>query len=177
MTKKIPSATMTKASNDFLTEMDQLRQLVFGQAKLELEQKIDTLEQRLVQEVEALQAQLNERTNELSEQLKQQHQATLTAIEQTQSIQADDKAEFIEANKQLLSQLEMAENANRDDAEALHKRLDAELAQLDKTVQQNLEEVLARLEQVTKDLSHSKTDRRTLAQLLATMATDLESSN
>ena len=176
MAKKIPPASL-QASNDSLTEIDQLRQLVFGQAKLELDHKIDALSQRLSTELDMLQTQFNERMVELSEQLKQQHESTLRAIEDTQNTQEDNKAELIEQNKLLQSQLEMAENAGRDDTDALHKRIDSEVSQLDTNLQQGLQEMLERLDNVSKELSNSKTDRKTLAQLLATMATDLESNN
>lgn len=177
MAKKVPPSTLAEASNDSLTEIDQLRQLVFGQAKIELDKKIDDLSQSLSSDIDMLQSQFNERFNAMSEQLKQQHEATLAIIEQTQHTQDDNKAELIEANKQLHSQLEMAENAGRDDAEAIHKRIDSEVSQLDASLQQGLQEMLECLDKVTKELSSSKTDRKKLARLLSTMATDLETND
>ncbi len=87
----------------------------------------------------------------------------------------EDKASELNAYAdKLSSELEMADTNNRQENDELHNRLDKEVAALTKKYDAKLAEALDKLNQVTHELSNSKTDRKTLAKLLATVATNLE---
>lgn len=177
MTNKSSTLPVGSASNDAFSELEQLRLLVFGQAKQQLDQRIDELQQRVSDELDMQQKQFNERFSEMSTHIEQQHQAVLANLAELNNTQETDKAELIEANKTLSSQLEMTENASKDDFVAMQKRIDHEVNQLESGLDKAKHEILAQLEQVTKELSGSKTDRKKLALLLANMASNLDADD
>ena len=77
----------------------------------------------------------------------------------------------------LKSELEIAETAAKNDNDALEAHVVKELDALDTLFSQRHKELLERLQQVTSELSETKTDRKTLANLLSTMATNLTSDH
>ena len=73
--------------------------------------------------------------------------------------------------------LEMAESNSKQENDELHDRLDKEIKQLTAHFSEQLELALAKLNQVSSELNSSKTDRKTLAKLLASVASDLETGD
>ncbi len=183
MTKHTPEQTseslpVESASNESFNELEQLRLIVFGQAKQALETKIEALQQRLSEEMDMMQSQINQRFSDLTQSIESQHTALNGRLDELNNLQSEDKATLIEANQSmqaaLSSQIELAENAGKDDADLIHKRIDNEVAKLESGIDTSMQDLLAQLEQVSKELSSSKTDRKTLAQMLANMASNLE---
>jgi len=185
MSKKTPETAklnnglpLESASDEAFTELEQLRLIVFGQAKAELESKIDALQQDVRHDIDILSSQINLRFADLNDNIQKQHAALTASIESLTTIQLEDKNVLIEHTKalesQLSSQIEMTENAGKDDADQIHKRIDDEVAKLEAGLDNTMQELLAQLEQVSKKLSSSKTDRKSLAQMLANMASNLE---
>ena len=86
----------------------------------------------------------------------------------------DKTSELQSYADKLSSELEMSDAAGKQDSDELHNRVDKEVAQLTEKYDARFAEALERLDQVTKELSSTKTDRKTLAKLLATMAVNLE---
>jgi ABC-type transporter Mla subunit MlaD len=74
----------------------------------------------------------------------------------------------------LASELEMSDTSGKQDSDELHSRLDKEVQALTEKYDAKLAEALQKLNQVTQELGSSKTDRKTLAKLLATVASNLE---
>ena len=105
---------------------------------------------------------IDEQISELSNQLANANDSHSSVQEQLQN--TTDK---------LQSELEMAEAAAKNDNEALEAHVVKELESLDSLFSKRHQELLEKLQQVTRDLSESKTDRKTLANLLSTMATNL----
>lgn len=177
MSNSADALTSQDASNEALNELEQLRVLVFGQAKQALDARIDNLSQTLAQETKALQSNFDERFLALEQSLNEQHKSVLAQINDLANIQESDKAELIQSQNNILSQLEMAENASKDDSTFVHKRIDEEVTKLEADVEKATLEILEKLEQVTKELSGSKTDRKKLALLLSTMASNLDADD
>lgn len=165
------------ASNEAFNELEQLRLLVFGQAKQQLDARIDALQTQLQEETNMLQTQFNQRITALDEKLAEQHQQVIAQINDLANVQESDKSELVQSHANLSSQLEMAENASKDDSSYIHKRIDDEVSKLEKEVDKATQDILLKLEQVTKELSGSKTDRKKLALLLSTMASNLDADD
>ena len=177
MSSNVDTVTSQDASNEALNELEQLRLLVFGQAKQALDSRIDKLSQLLAQETQTLQSNFDERFSALERSLNKQHESMLTQINELANVQESDKAELMQSQNNMLSQLEMAENASKDDSTLIHKRIDDEVTKLEADVDKATLEILEKLEQVTKELSGSKTDRKKLALLLSTMASNLDADD
>jgi len=177
MATKKSSISNDTASNDAFGELEQLRLIVFGQAKVELEAKIDSLQQNLSAEIVEMSAQFSANLSDLHKNMDAQFKALSNAISDVDSSREANKVALDETNSVLSSQLEMAENASKDDSDLIHKRIDEEVNKLESTVDASMHDILAQLERVTTELTSSKTDRKTLAQLLATMASNLDADN
>ena len=177
MANKKSAVTVESASNDAFGELEQLRLIVFGQAKAELETKIELLQENLSADITDMNKQFTNSLNDLHQNMDTQFKALSVAIADVDSSREANKAALDDTDSLLASQLEMAENAGKDDADRIHKRIDEEVNKLETTVDASMQNILEQLERVTTDLTSSKTDRKTLAQLLATMASNLDADN
>ena len=90
---------------------------------------------------------------------------------------ANVQSQLQSTTDKLKSELEIAETAAKNDNDALEAHVVKELDALDTLFSQRHKELLERLQQVTSELSETKTDRKTLANLLSTMATNLTSDH
>lgn len=171
MTTKVTSA---KASNDALGDLEQLRMIVFGAAKQELDEKIDALNQRLSDEMQQIQTQISLQFSDMQKNIAENQQILLSKLNDTDNTQDTNQQKLIEITERLNSQIEMAENAGQDEAKNLHARMDNEVNALQADLADAVERLMTKLDAVSKDLTSSKTDRKTLAQLLANVATNLD---
>lgn len=159
------------------TELAQLRQIVFGDAQKNLEQKIDQLGHSLQTQLKHLEQQTSRQFGQLQGAIEShvhQLEDKLLNADKDQDAKAN---ELFTLNKNLSSELEMAEAANKQETDALHKRIDHDLNALSMKFSEQLKQALAQLTQVSNDLNSSKTDRKTLAKLLATVASNLETGD
>jgi len=177
MAKKSNSAEFEKASNDAFDELEHLRLIVFGHAKQELEQKIDALQNQLTNDINNLNHQFKHEITELSQKMLDNTSAIQHSIAEIDEKIDHNQSVQETTNASLSSQIEMAENAGKDDADLLNKRIDEEVAKLEHTVDASIQDIVAQLEKVTSELTSSKTDRKTLAQLLTNMASNLDADN
>lgn len=160
-----------------ISELTLLRQIVFGEAQADLEYQLETLRQEmqagfeqltqtLQQQMEQMQAALEDNVHQLEDRIAgvdQQYEEKTASLDDTTNKLADE--------------IEMTDaNSNKQD-EALHKRLDKEVQQLSDEFTHKHNHTLDLLNQVKKELTSSKTDRKTLANLLASMASDLETED
>ncbi len=171
MTTKVTSA---KASNNALGDLEQLRMIVFGAAKQELDEKIDALNQRLSDEMQQIQTQISLQFSDMQKNIAENQQILLSKLNDTDNTQDTNQQKLIEITERLNSQIEMAENAGQDEAKNLHARMDNEVNALQADLADAVERLMTKLDAVSKDLTSSKTDRKTLAQLLANVATNLD---
>lgn len=177
MPQKKQNIANEPASNDAFDELEQLRLIVFGQARAELDTKIDSLEQSLTLQMNNMAEQFTTQIKALNESMSSQFTASIASLQTLDNTREADKIAFEAANASLASQLEMAENASKDDYELINKRIEKEVNKLELTVDTSMQDILAQIERVTGELSSSKTDRKTLAQLLADMASNLNADS
>ena len=174
---KAADSGKTQTSVDAASELNQLRDIVFGAAKRSIEQRIDALEASMQNEfalmresqasnVAMLQKTLQDATEKLTSHLEN--------VDQSHTQKSDELNAYAD---RLSSELEMAESTGKEDTEQLHVRMDKEVRELTQNFTDKFSEAMRKLEQVTQDLTTSKTDRKTLAKLLATVATNLETDD
>ena len=175
------SITVSAASNDAFSELEQLRLIVFGQAKAELDERIDALQNQLTNDINAVNEQFQSRMENLQSKIEEQFAKVNTTISELDHTRENDKQNNLlaleQAQQHINSQLEMTENAGKDETDALHKRVDDEVAKLETNVEESVQDLLQKLDKVSKELSNTKTDRKTLAMLLANMASNLDADN
>ncbi|GFD90968.1 hypothetical protein KUL152_31940 [Tenacibaculum sp. KUL152] len=154
-------------------ELSQLREILFGQTNRAFRADLSALEARVEDSFSKLNAHLDVQFAQIRKQIDTQV-AALTE----QLINANDNHGNVQAHLQnttdkLQSELEIAETTAKNDNDALEAHVVKELESLDNLFTKRHQELLAKLQQVTSELSESKTDRKTLANLLSTMATNL----
>jgi len=159
-----PEKQPSSENQGALSELDTLRNIVFGSAKAELEAQLAQLEQSFKTQFQNMQKSMDTHFANINEK-----------INSVDHHHDEKSAELRAYSEKLSSELEMSDSSGRQDTDELHIRVDKEVATLTERYDAGISQALEKLEQVSKELSSSKTDRKTLAKLLATMATNLES--
>tara|TARA_R110000787_G_scaffold17388_2_gene54497 strand:- start:498 stop:1034 length:537 start_codon:yes stop_codon:yes gene_type:complete len=154
-------------------ELAQLRKIVFGVAEQQLKKQIAATRNDMEQALSAQNTNFADRLDKMQENI------TLRFEDIEQQIQRSDKAhDNNEVNIQkelsnLTSEHEMFATTTQQDFKTMEQSLDSESQSLTHNFNEQIEQLKTHLEQVSNELSSSKTDRKTLAKLLATMATNL----
>ncbi|MFQ3250460.1 MAG: chromosome segregation ATPase [Glaciecola sp.] len=171
-----PSETDSNTLSDepILSELEQLRSIVFGEAKKSIESRIDSIHKELSGALSAMKEQQIQHFSEMQEQFERSLEALDKKIQNVDSHHEENHSSMVKASEALNSQLEMAESSGKDDADALHDRIDKEMAALTASFESKYVEAMEQLAKVSHELTDTKTDRKTLARLLATMASNLE---
>lgn len=156
------------------TELTTLRQIVFGAAQADIDQRLAALEKIMLERFAESQSKTDSKLNAISEEMHK-HVDELHLQLSSVDKQYDEKTTELQGySDRLASELEMSDTNQKQDHDELAKRLDDAVQTLTAKYDARFAEALQKLEQVTKELSSSKTDRKTLAKLLATMAVNLE---
>lgn len=174
MSEKPNKTDSNMQSSDAINELEQLRFIVFGEAKKSIENRIDTIHSELSNSISAFKEQQIIQFSDMQLQFENALNALDKKLQSIDSHHEDNHNNLIKANETLNSALEMAESSGKDDADALHDRIDKEMAALSANFDFKYAEAMEKLSKVTHELTDTKTDRKTLARLLATMASNLE---
>lgn len=157
-----------------IDELAQLRSIVFGTAETRLIDKIAILRSDMEKSIESLDQHLSKKISELKQSVEHKFgeiDKRLSFIDKTHD---DNEANIQKSLNDLYSEHEMFASATEQDFKEVNQSLDSESNNLSNNFDQQLKQLHIHLEQVSNELSSSKTDRKTLANLLATMASNLE---
>lgn len=157
-----------------LTELESLRKIIFGVAQNQLEQRINESEQRTEDNFKQMQQTLDKHMQSLQSAMQDGFNKLEDKLALADQGQDEKVTELNTYADKLSSELEMAEANNKQENDELHQRLDQEIKSLTAKFTDQLNQALDKLNQVSNTLNSSKTDRKTLAKLLATVASNLE---
>lgn len=157
-----------------VTELEQLRQIIFGDAQQQLITQITTMRHELETALQTQEQSFSKRLSEMRENIEQQFSNIDQRIIFLDKTHDDHEASLQKDLTSLASEHEILATTTQQDFKNLEQSLDSESNALASNFHEQLEQLKAHLEGVSKELSSSKTDRKTLAKLLATMATNLE---
>ena len=157
-----------------LGELEQLRQIIFGEAQQQLISQLNTMHTELTQALKTQAQNFSNRLNEMNNTIEQQFTNMDRRMVSLDKTQDEQQANLTKDISDLASEHEMLATTTQQDFKHLQQSLDSESDTLASNFHEQLEQLKAHLEDVSKELSSSKTDRKTLAKLLATMATNLE---
>ncbi|GAC13630.1 hypothetical protein [Aliiglaciecola lipolytica] len=161
-------------SDETSSELATLRQIVFGAAQADIENRLSVLENKMLERFQQSDQKLAEHVKELNTVMQNGFEDMQNKVNSVDKQYEDKTAELHAYADKLSSELEMSDTNGRQETDELHSRVDKEVALLTEKYDARFAEALERLDQVTKELSSTKTDRKTLAKLLATMAINLE---
>jgi len=160
-------------SANLLSELDQLRHIVFGDAQQQLITQLTALRSDTEQMLNAQEQQFSTRLDKMQEDITEQLEALDSRLQFVDKVHGDNEANIEKEHASLVSEHEMLASATQQDFKDIEQLLNNESTSLLSTFNEQLEQLKNHLEDVSKELSSSKTDRKTLAKLLATMATNL----
>lgn len=171
MTKKTDSEAK-------ISPLAQLQDIVFGEAQRAMTQKIDDLAATFEQHISQIKETHKTSILSLQSSIDQVEKSVLNKLSESTQV-FDKKTEdlqqsLISTTSQLSSEIEMTDTSGKEDIDAVHSRMDKELRALNLLLNEYKSQTLEKLSEVNNELNSSKTDRKTLAKLLATMATNLE---
>jgi|GEM_PF-1019689 len=157
------------------SELDQLRNIVFGAAKTELETHIEQLRQEMQISFELSAKKLQQEMSEIQRALEE-HVSKLDQRISWVDGQHDERSTKLNTYAdQIATELEMNSSNSQQQDEEIQKRLDNEIELLTNKFTKQHNQTIDLLNQLKKDLNTtSKTDRKTLARLLATVASNLD---
>ncbi|MCI2283360.1 hypothetical protein L3081_08055 [Colwellia sp. MSW7] len=161
-------------SSHEISELDRLRQIVFGDAQQQLIKQLATLRSDMEQALNAQDKKFSLRLDKMQEDITHQLDELDKRIHFVDKMHEDIESTIQKEHASLASEHEMFAAATQQDFKSIEQTLDNESTSLSSTFNEQLEQLKNHLEEVSKELSSSKTDRKTLAKLLATMATNLE---
>lgn len=172
--KKNSSQTNNSNENAKIDELSQLRTIVFGAAEEKLLAQIALLRSDMEKSVFNLDQRLTKKITDFQQESDAKHAEIDKRLSFIDKAHDDNEANIQQSLDSLYSEHEMFASATQQDFKDLNQSLDNESSTLTSNFDQQLKQLKTHLEEVSKDLSSSKTDRKTLAKLLATMATNLE---
>lgn len=156
------------------TELTQLRNIIFGTAKTELQTQIDQLRQEMQLNFELSAKKLQQEMSDMQSAVQSYVNQLDQRIALVDNQQDDKTAKLNDYADKIASELEMNTSINQDQDEQIQKRLDNEIELLTSRFTEQHNQTIDLLNQVKNDLNTTKTDRKTLARLLATVASGLE---
>lgn len=166
--------TATTTETIQITELDNLRNIVFGAAQNDIDQRINALEQQTQDNFKSMQLTIEKNTQSLQAAMREGFNQLDDKLAFADQGQDEKAAELHTYADKISSELEMAETNSKQENDELHNRLDKEIKTLTVKFTDQLNQALEKLTQMSSDLNSTKTDRKTLAKLLATVASNLE---
>lgn len=155
-------------------ELEQLRQIVFGAAQQRLVTQVSSIHKELKDALSAQEQKFSNHLDKLQQSIEQQFSQMDHRIQLLDKTHDNTEADIQKSLAGLASEHETFAATTEQDFKEMDKSLNNESNLLTNSFNEKLEQLDAHLEEVSKELSSSKTDRKTLAKLLATMATNLE---
>ncbi|AZQ82975.1 hypothetical protein EKO29_02200 [Colwellia sp. Arc7-635] len=167
--KKSPEEDTTPVN-----ELDQLRQIVFGVAEQQLKKQIISTRNDMEQALNTQNINFTDRLDKMQDNISERFAEIEQQIQRSDKSHEDNETTIEKNLTSLTSEHEMFASATQQDFKNIEQALDSESQSLTRNFNDQLAQLKTHLESVSKDLTSSKTDRKTLAKLLATMATNLE---
>jgi hypothetical protein len=166
-----------KAAQEPITsigELDQLRQIVFGDAQQQLITQLTTLRSDMEHAINEQDKKFSIRLDKMQIDISQQLDNLEKQLNFVDKRHDDNEEGMQKEHTNLAAEYEMFTVTTQQDFKDIEQSLNSESTLLSNGFNEQLEQLKNHLEAVSKELSSSKTDRKTLAKLLATMATNLE---
>lgn len=165
---------LTMPPHSEVNSLDKVRDILFGHQVRDIDVRFSRLEERLIKECNSLRDETRIRLDQIENYMKQEVESLTTQVKSEHG-DRDRAVQLLRNETQTIkSTLEerisqVDEYANRSQRE-LREQLFSQSKTLQDALQQKYEEIIALLEQESKDLRHQKTDRSTLAALLNELA-------
>jgi len=157
-----------------IDEISQLRSIVFGASEHKLIEQIEKLRISMEQSVALLDHNLSDKISIFQQNVDLKFSEMDKQISSIDKAHDDNELNIQKSLDNLHSEHEMFASATQQDIKNTNQLLDNEIAHIANNFEQQLKQLQIHSEGVSSELSSSKTDRKTLAKLLATMATNLE---
>ena len=157
-----------------VNELDQLRQIVFGVAEQQLQKQIATTRSDMEQALNLQNINFTNRLDKMQDNITERFADIEQQIQHSDKTHDDNELVIQKDLANLASEHEMFAAATQQDFKTMEQSLDSGSQTLSHNFNEQLEQLKTHLETVSNALSSSKTDRKTLAKLLATMAINLE---
>lgn len=157
-----------------LGELEQLRQIVFGDAHQQLVNEMTTMQNAFESALKSQEQNFLARLDKMQTNHEQQFLSLEKRINLSDKNHDENEANLQKNISDLASEHEILVTTTQEDFKNITQSLSSESTTLSVQFSEQLEQLKEHLDQVSHELSSSKTDRKTLAKLLATMATNLE---
>jgi hypothetical protein len=179
-----PSRNELQLNGSIMSEsrnLDQVREILFGNQVRDIEKKVTRLEERLIQEFSLMQDETKKRLDALETYIKQEVDS-LTQRLKNEQLERDTQVRLIaEENKNITIILENKITQFNEQTTNTQRELREHILNQSKSlkddIQQKSQELIALLERETQELRRDKTDRSNLAAMFTELAIQLNAEN
>jgi len=182
-TSKTTKSVKTAESTDNITnsvkpaeQLTAIRDLLFGEQVSALEQAIQNQSNSLNQRLDNLEALIAKNSAEFSRQLSEASKAIKSDLENNRLEHVSQEGILEEKLEVLNGQFENFQQATEKDFTESHNALTKSSKELTKSINTEVDKLAKQIEKASSELSTNKADRKTLASLLESMASNLTES-
>ncbi len=160
-------------SNQSTEQLSAIKNLLFGEQVKALEQAIEVQNNVLNKRLDNLEALMIKNTSELSTALTKASQNIVDDLENNR-LEHVSQETILEGKLELLnSQLTDYQQATEKEFSQTHSELAQSVKELNQVISKEVDQLTKQIERSSKELGDNKTDRKTLASLLESMASNL----
>jgi len=154
-------------------QLEQIRALLFGEQLYKLEQNIQLQQDNLSERLDNLEALINKNTGDLDKKVSDLQQGLLENLEANRLEHVSQEAILEESITRLDKRLDDFQQATEQDFSETLNSLNNTAKDINQSLQKEVQELTQKLEKASMELGANKTDRKTLAALLESMASNL----
>lgn len=174
-------STLPSSGTNEITNLDKVRDILFGNQMRDVEKRFTRLEERLLKECVNLREETRKRLDTIESYIKQEVDSLSERLKHEQGQRDESLQSIVEDNKKVTTALEKRltqfdEQVNNSQRE-LREQILSQSKNLQTDILQKYEEILEVLKRESEELRHAKTDRSTLANLLSELAIRLNSQH
>lgn len=160
------------------SSVDQIRDIIFGREMSAYEQRFALLEKQIQDATEALRADIQQRLDALDAHVKAETKALtnrLTKENEDRNKAFDKVAATDKSNREAIHErIDKVEESGGETADEIRQQLMSETQQAREALEMRSDELRKLMDEQVAAIQHQKTDRETLADLLADMAARLK---
>ena len=180
MTKKTsdhsPTAKTQDNPQDSSEKLLAIRDLLFGEQVNSLKENITSLNTSLNEKIKQLEKVLELKTASIEAQIQKAVKDITVIIDKSHNEHSEHEAEIQEQLNSLEESLKEFRSQTEDELGETHQDLDKTAKEIYQSLKEEVNLLTQKIERTSKELSSNKADRKTLANLLESMASNLNKS-
>lgn len=177
MANKTNNTNTEEKQTQLPNELFQLRDILFGEDKREFEAHFQALEKQTTQQIEQLSASIHSELEELRQNMDKSFALLSDRLNDADHLHNEREDEIKQFADNTADRLEAFEQETQQTTQDVLSKLNAESNAINEKFNQQIQDALEKLQQVSDSLQSNKADRQLLAQLLTSAAEKISAAD